>query len=141
MKSRKIQNATILILETGEEVVSILTRFAKEQNISSGHFTAIGAFRSAVIGYFDWEKKDYFRNEVNEQVEVVSLLGGIALDQGTPKLHAHVVLGRRDGTASGGHLLEGHVRPMLELVLEDSQGRLKRKFDPESQLALIDVSE
>src|SRR5690349_18576405 len=109
-----------VIFETGDEVVSGLTRFAEEQNLTASRFTAIGAFSRAVLGYFDWEQKDYSRIPVAEQVEVLSLIGDVALDAGRPKVHAHVVLGLRDGTARGGHLLEAHVRPTLEVVLTES---------------------
>ncbi|HEX4134019.1 MAG TPA: PPC domain-containing DNA-binding protein [Bryobacteraceae bacterium] len=139
MKSAKLSNSTVLIFETGEEVIETLTRFAKERHISAGHFTAIGAFSDAGIGYYDWQKKDYLRNEIKEQVEVVSLIGDIAMDNGTPKIHAHVVVGKRDGSAMAGHLLDGRIRPTLELVLDDSSGQLQRRFDPESGLALIDA--
>jgi predicted DNA-binding protein with PD1-like motif len=139
MKSKELDTGTVLVFETGDEVVSTLTRFAKEHRITGAHFTAIGAFSDAGIGYFDWQKKDYLRNQVNEQVEVVSLVGDIALDKGEPKVHAHVVLGLRDGRAMGGHLLEAHVRPTLELVLEQSAQTMKRKFDPEAGIALIDL--
>jgi hypothetical protein len=139
MKNKKLESATVLIFETGEEFVFTLTQFAKENRISSGHFTGIGAFSEASIGYFDWEKKDYLRNEVKEQVEVVSLIGDIALDKGSPKVHAHIVMGRRDGSAWAGHLMSGRVRPTLELVLEDPTGKLQRRFDPKSGIALIDL--
>ena len=74
-------------------------------------------------------------------MEVVSLIGDIALDGGNPKVHAHVVVGKKNGTTMGGHLLEAHVRPTLELVLQDSTEQLKRKFDRESGLALIDLDQ
>lgn len=139
MKSKKLDARTVLVFETGDEVVSTLTGFAADQKIRAAHFTAIGAFSDVVIGYFDWQSKEYIRNQVNEQVEVVSLIGDIALDGGHPKSHAHVVIGTRNGMAMGGHLLEAHVRPTLELVLEGSRKLLRRRFDPESGLALIDV--
>lgn len=141
MKSKQLGNGTVLVFDVGDEVVSTLTTFAKDRQISAAHFTAIGAFSDTSIGYFDWEKKDYLKNQVNEQVEVVSLVGDIALDGDNPKVHAHVVVGRKDGTTRGGHLLEAHVRPTLELVLQESGGQLKRKFDQESGLALIDLSQ
>lgn len=141
MKSKKLDSGMVLIFETGDEVVSILTKFAKDHKIPAAHFTAIGAFSDAGIGYFDWQKKDYLKNQVDEQVEVVSLIGDIALDKGTPKVHAHVVVGKRNGMAMGGHLMEAHVRPTLELVLHESAQDLKRKFDAESGLALIDLGE
>ena len=132
------QKTFVLIFEAGDEAMAILTKFAKEQKLAAAHFSAIGAFESATLGYFDWEKKEYLRNPVREQVEVVSLLGDVAEgEKGEPKVHAHVVLGRRDGTAMGGHLMEGHVRPTLELVLVESPAHLRRKHDEQSGLALI----
>jgi predicted DNA-binding protein with PD1-like motif len=128
-----------VIFATGEEALSGLTRFAEEQNLTASRFTAIGAFSDVVLGYFDWQKKDYQRIPVNEQVEVLSLIGDIALDGMKPKVHAHVVLGMRDGSARGGHLLEAHVRPTLEVTLTESPGYLKRVLDPASGLALIDI--
>ena len=60
-----------VIFESGDEVLSGLTRFAEEQQLAASRFTAIGAFSDVVLGYFDWEKKDYERIPVNEQVEVL----------------------------------------------------------------------
>jgi predicted DNA-binding protein with PD1-like motif len=37
----------------------------------------------------------------------------------------------------GGHLLEAHVRPTLEVVLTESPRHLHKRKDPESGLALI----
>jgi uncharacterized protein len=70
---------------------------------------------------------------------VLSLVGDIALKDDGPQVHAHVVLGKADGTAHGGHVLEAHVWPTLEVVLTESPKHLHRKFDPETGLALIDA--
>ena len=129
-----------VIFDAGDEVISGLTRFAEEQNLSASRLTAIGAFKSVVLGYFDWDKKDYERIPVDEQVEVLALVGDVALDKGKPKIHAHVVLGLRDGSARGGHLLEARVRPTLEVILTESPAHLKREFDRESGLALIKIA-
>jgi len=115
-----------VIFSTGEDPVAGLTRFAEEKRLGASSFTAIGAFSEAELGYFDWEKKDYERIPVREQVEVLSLIGDIALDGDKRKIHAHVVLGRRDGSACGGHLLSARVRPTLEVILVQSPGFLKR---------------
>lgn len=129
-----------LVFDTGDEPVSLLTRFAAEHQIAAARFTAIGAFSEAVVGYFDWQRKDYERIAVPEQVEVLALVGDVALAEGRPKLHAHVVLGKRDGTAHGGHLLEARVRPTLEVVLVQSPTWLARVHDPHSGLALIKMT-
>jgi predicted DNA-binding protein with PD1-like motif len=128
-----------VIFETGDDPVAGLTRFAAENALAASSFTAIGAFSEALLGYFDWERKDYERIPVKEQVEVLALVGDIALQDGKPKLHAHAVLGRRDGSACGGHLLAARVRPTLEVILTESPSHLRRQYDPRSGLALIRV--
>ena len=143
MKSRLLHDAAgqrtyAVILETGDEPMESLQTFAEREEISAAQLTAIGAFSDAVLGYFEWETKKYRRNRVSEQVEVASLIGDVALSpEGTPAVHVHVVLGRRDGSAVAGHLLEAHVRPTLEVVLTESPRYLRKVHDPESGLALI----
>ena len=89
------------------------------------------------LGYFNWTKKTFDKISIQEQVEVLSLGGNIVFDNGDPRLHAHVVIGKSDGTAHGGHLMEGHVRPILEVILVESPSHLHRRIDVETGLALI----
>ncbi|HEX7795491.1 MAG TPA: PPC domain-containing DNA-binding protein [Vicinamibacterales bacterium] len=131
----------VVVLATGDEAVKALTAFATEQRLSASHLTAIGAFSRAVVAYFDWSTKQYQHLPINEQVEVLSLVGDITRDGDAPKLHAHVVLGKADATAHGGHLIQAVVRPTLEVVLTELPRPLHRRFDRESGLALIDVQE
>jgi predicted DNA-binding protein with PD1-like motif len=71
--------------------------------------------------------------------EVVAGLQDIALSQGQPKVHAHVVVGTATGTAHGGHLLEAHVWPTLEVMVVESPQYLRRTMDKETGLALIQL--
>jgi uncharacterized protein len=128
-----------VIFDTGDEVMTGLTAFARERRLTACHCTAIGAFSDLTVGFFDWEKKDYVKIPIDEQVEVLSLVGDIALKDGQPMVHAHVVVGKSDGTAHGGHLIEGHVRPTLEVILVESPHFLQRTHDEESGLALINI--
>jgi predicted DNA-binding protein with PD1-like motif len=143
MQSRKVHDAHgqrtfVVVLDKGDEVRTCLHEFAVRQRLSAAQLTAIGAFQRATIRYFDWEAKTYQPIPLDEQVEVVSLNGDIALDQdGDPKLHLHAVLGKRDGTAMGGDLESGHVRPTLEVIVTESPAHLRRVEDPETGLALI----
>jgi predicted DNA-binding protein with PD1-like motif len=143
MKSKMLNQAPertfALIFQKGDAVVPLLEAFAREQGLDASRFSAIGAFERAELGYFDWEKKDYERIPVDEQVEVLSLNGDIALDGEEPKVHAHAVLGRRDGSTVGGHLLQATVRPTLEVLLIESPGYLRKTCNRETGLALIDV--
>ena len=144
MKAKQLLNddgerVFAVIFDTGDDPVAGLTRFAEERKLGASAFTAIGAFSEATLGYFDWDKKDYERIPVKQQVEVLALVGDIALQDGRPKLHAHVVLGRRDGSACGGHLLDARVRPTLEVIVTESPAHLRRRHDPASGLALIEI--
>jgi predicted DNA-binding protein with PD1-like motif len=133
------QRTFAVVMETGDEVLSSLLAFAREEKLAAAEITGIGALRGAVLGYFDWQKKEYERIPVEEQVEVLSLTGNVARNESEPKLHLHIVLGKRDGTAHGGHLLEGRVRPTLEAIVNESPAHLQRQSDPETGLALIRI--
>jgi uncharacterized protein len=143
MKSKLLdatgQKTFALVFDKGDEVVAELTRFATSERLGAAHFTAIGAFSEVTLGYFERERKDYKRMAVAEQVEVLSLIGDIALDMtNAPKVHAHVVVGLSDGQTRGGHLLAARVWPTLEVILVESPAFLRKRHDPDSGLALID---
>lgn len=128
----------VVIFDTGDELAAKLRQLAKELKLASSSFKAIGAFSSVKLAWFDWETKQYKPSVVlEEQVELLSLIGDIALKDGEPQVHAHVVVGKADGTAHGGHLQEAHVRPTCELVLTEDPVHLQKQLDPESGLALI----
>jgi predicted DNA-binding protein with PD1-like motif len=132
------QKTYVLVLEAGDEAASSVERFAVQQGLGAAQVTGIGAFSDAMLGFFDWQEKDYRKIPVREQVEVLSFVGDVAQGpDGKPALHVHVVVGRSDGTAMGGHLLEAHVRPTLEVVLTESPKHLHKRKDPVSGLALI----
>ena len=128
-----------LVLSTGDEVVSAVERWADEEGVRAAAVTGIGAFSDVVLGFFDWEQKENRRIPVDDQVEVVSLIGDVALDGGEPKFHAHVVVGCADASARAGHLMSGSVRPTLELLLTEAPAHLRRAPDETTGLALIQL--
>jgi len=128
-----------VILETGDEAMQLLGEFVRTEEVDAASITGIGAFSRAVLGYFDWQSKSYRHIPVEEQVEVVSLIGDVAVADGVPTLHVHAVLGKADGSVVGGHLLEGHVRPTLEVILIQQPSYLRKRKDPVSGLALIET--
>ncbi len=128
----------VMVCEKGDDPVEELRAFARHHSVASASFTAIGAFSKVTLGYFDPAVMDYRHNRVDEQVEVLSLIGDIASNDGEPQVHAHVVVGRSDATTRGGHLLSGSVWPTLEVVLTETPTPLRRRSDAETGLALID---
>jgi len=134
-----VERTYALVLETGDDVLEEITHFATEQELKANHFTAIGAFSEAEVGFFDFSKKDHNRIPIKEQTEVLSLTGDITVFEGKPQIHAHVVLGKSDGTAHGGHLLKAIVHPTLEIILVESPSSMTRKMDTASGIPLIEL--
>lgn len=130
-------HTSVLIFETGDEVIKTLEAHARRTGITAAHLTALGAFQSATLAYFDWETKEYEEIPVDGQVEVTSLVGDIGTEDGDPAVHVHCVLGRPDGSTVTGHLLEARVRPTLELFLTAYDDELVRRLDEDSGLPLI----
>src|SRR5690606_32930197 len=146
MKSKLLQEEPqrtfAVVFDSGEEVNFGLLAFAREHDLAGSHFTAIGAFSEATLGFFDMASKEYLENRVEEQVEVLSLIGNFALLDGKEhKLHAHVVLGDRQGRALGGHLLSARVRPTLEVIVTEEPAHVQRKVDQATGLPLIALEE
>jgi predicted DNA-binding protein with PD1-like motif len=131
----------VLVLAAGEEAFAAHSDFATQESLSAASLTAIGAFERATLGWFDLANKTYKPIHIESQCEGLSLLGDIALgDDGKPSVHMHAVMGLSDGTTRGGHFLKGIVRPTLEVTINETPARLRRRQRPELGLALIDLS-
>jgi hypothetical protein len=129
-----------VILYQGDEAFSGLQEFAEKYHVTSAHFTAIGAVSSATLGWFDPQRKMYKKIPIQGQHEVIGMSGDIALYQGKPVIHTHLVVGSPDGTARCGHLLEAYVSPTLEVMVTVDPIAMHKRFDPETDLTLIDPS-
>jgi uncharacterized protein len=129
-----------IVFDKEDEVRKQLLEFANTNRFADAHLTAIGAFSEVKLGFFDRQQKAYKTIPVNEQVEVLSLRGNIVQKDGKPTLHAHVVVGKADGTAHGGHFLGGKVWPTLEMIVSEMPVHLRRTQDEESGLALINLA-
>lgn len=128
----------LLVFDAGDEAMEVLERWCRSQGIAAASFRGVGAFSEAVVAWFDPQSHEYRDIPVPEQVELLSMIGDVAEQDGEPAVHAHVVLGASDGLARGGHLRSGRVRPTLELVVDEAPGHLRKRFDPRSGLPLID---
>jgi predicted DNA-binding protein with PD1-like motif len=146
MKSRLLagdqhERTYVLVFEAGDDAVAGLLAFARAHEVGAAHFTAIGGFSQVVLGYFDLAARDYQPIALDEQVEVLTLSGDVTADASdqAPQVHAHVIVGRSDGTTRGGHLLAATVHPTLEVMLTEVAAHLRRRRDAATGLSLIDV--
>lgn len=129
----------VLVLDAGEEAVEAILAFAAAEDVEGAGLTGIGAFAAAVLGHFDPSTETFTRNDVGAQTEVAAMTGNLARgEDGAPKLHCHVVLGCVDGTARAGHLVEGHVRPTLEVIVEEAPTHMHRGHDARTGLVLLE---
>jgi predicted DNA-binding protein with PD1-like motif len=128
----------VVIFSRGDEALSGLTDFAQQYHVSAAHFTAIGALEGATLAWFDPPRKAYKLLPVPGQTEVASMVGDIALYHGKPVVHTHAVLGRDDGSARAGHVIEAHVSPTLEVFVTTDAADLHKKLDELTGLLLID---
>lgn len=141
MRSKQVADnpkTLVVILDTGDEILSSLKSVARTEHLAGSSFKAIGALSDVELGWFNGETRKYQTVvKLEEQVELLSLIGDIALKDGKPEVHAHLVIGQRDGSAHGGHLLSATVRPTCEIVITESPKHLQKEIDPESGIALI----
>src|SRR5579884_236551 len=102
MRFRQIDESPqtfVVVFETGDELADGLLQFAKEKKLSAASFKAVGAFSSVRLAWFNWEAKRYEPAvTLDEQVELLSLIGDVALKDGEPAVHAHAIIGRKDGS-------------------------------------------
>jgi predicted DNA-binding protein with PD1-like motif len=127
----------VVVFDPGDDPVSLLADFAAEYKIGSAHISGIGGFSDVTLAFFDLKEKQYKPIPIREQVEVMSLLGNIALYEGKSRMHLHCIVGKRDGSTMGGHLLEAHVRPTLEVFVTAYAEPMFRTLDPGTNLPFL----
>src|SRR5580704_18038969 len=127
-----------VIFYQGDEAFSGLLDFADKYYVTSAHFTAIGALNRATLGWFDPQRKMYKKIPINGQHEVIAMSGDIALYQGKPVVHTHMVVGTSDGTTRAGHVLAAFASPTLEVMVTVNPVTMQKRLDPETDLTLID---
>ena len=127
-----------VIFYQGDEAFSGLVEFAQKYHVTSAHFTAIGAVSGATVAWFDPQRKMYKKIRINGQHEVIGMSGDIALYQGKPVVHTHMVVGSPDGTTRAGHVLDAYVSPTLEVMVTVDPIAMQKRFDPDTDLTLID---
>lgn len=126
-------------LASGEEVVASLIALLRTQDIGYAAITGLGALSRVRLAYWDSASQEYEEHVLEEQVELVSLVGNAARRDGEPALHLHASIGRRDLSLIGGHLMEAIAHPNLELWLHAEEGSVVRQVDPACGLPLMQL--
>lgn len=135
----QIARTFLLRADYDVELISFIGKVARESNIKVATFAAIGALKSAKLGYYDQEKQEYREISINSPCELANCLGNISLKDGQSFVHAHAVLADENGDAKAGHLVEGMVFA-AEVFLQELKGpELERQPDGVTGLALWEL--
>jgi uncharacterized protein len=125
------------VFAPGDPVVETLVGFARQEGVRGARLTGIGALHDVTLGFYRGDRKDYERFALDEELELLSLIGNLSMAEGEPRVHAHAVVSRAGGMALGGHLFEGHVGPTLEAFVTEVPLELRRETDDELGLPLL----
>ena len=137
MQFQKIGKDYLINIDKDEKVVETLTKFCKENGIKNAKLSGIGAVKKTEIGAYDLPKKEYIKREYSEILELLSLEGNVALKDGEPFVHAHVVLSDHKMQTLGGHLFETTVGVAGEFFLTQFDGNAYRELKPDIGLACM----
>src|SRR5215210_2221786 len=133
MKTKRTEDGFLVVLDVGDEIIESLKRLAAAERIGEASLTGLGAIRDAILGYLDIDQKQYLKREFGpNSMELVSLVGNLALLDGEPVAHCHAVIGDREMRVYGGHLFQAVASVTVEIYLRIYEGEVARQFDPNS---------
>lgn len=124
-------------LARGEELFETMLRWCKEEGVTGGTLTGLGAADQLELAYYNLDTKEYERHLLDEAVEILSLTGNVAMIEDEPALHIHGVFGRKDLTTFGGHLFKLRVSGACEVHVVTFDGAFMRSRDEATGLNLL----
>lgn len=139
MKSKKFSDKYLLRIDKGEEIISVLKDFCRDNNIRFGTVAGIGAANKVVIGLFKTKIKKYISDEFRGDYEIAPLYGIITTMDNEPYLHIHANVCDKNHNSYGGHLNSAVVSATFEAVISVIEGSVSRKFNEEIGLNLLDI--
>ena len=139
MKTKKFNDKILVRIDKGEEIVEELTKIVKENKITLGTITGLGATDKVKVGLFDVETKEYHATELTGNYEINPLYGIITTMDGETYLHLHINVADEKHQSFGGHLNHAYVSATFEGVIDIIEGEVDRKFDEEIGLNLLEM--
>lgn len=140
LKQGSVSRVIVERFSEGDDILERLNDLVRQNNVSAGSFTALGAVEKATVGYFLGDRK-HSNISLQGPLEVVSCVGNVSLKEGLPFVHAHITLSDDKGRAYGGHLMPGStVGATFEVTLHTyDEMQLVRKLDSGTKLYLLDT--
>ena len=133
-------NKIFISLKTGDEIVESITSIFKEEKIYSGMINGIGAINQVQLGFYNLESKKYKKKYFNDDYELTSLMGNIALKDGNPFVHIHINMSDENFDVIGGHLFSAVTAASAEVIVLLDNQHIKRELDQKVGLYLWDFN-
>ena len=137
MDFRRFGNKYVVRLDKGEEIVQTVTKFCREEGISLGQISGIGAIEKMEIGYFQVSTKEYHTKTLEGDMEILGLSGNISTMKGDTYIHFHIVISDENLNSFGGHLNSAVISATGEIIIDVIEGSIDREFNEEIGLNLI----
>lgn len=137
---KQFGNTFVVSIESGQNLTDALLAFVKQNDITGGEITGLGAVSIATLRFFNPTTKLFEDRCFNQQMEIANLTGNISVMDGQPYLHLHITLGTSDFSTISGHLLTAQINGACELFIRKTEATLYRYRDNETGLNLYDLS-
>jgi hypothetical protein len=124
-------------LPFGRDLLRELFRLVRTKEVRLGRIEALGAVQQARLSYFDQNKRDFEHLYLEHAMEILQLIGTVAIQDGEPSVHAHITLSDSEGRVYGGRLAPGTEIFACEYMLQVFDGpEIIRSYDEETGLEL-----
>jgi predicted DNA-binding protein with PD1-like motif len=137
MKLKKFGNKWVVRIDKGEEIVETLKQLCKKNKIKLGSISGVGGIERVTVGSFKAKTKEYFSQELTGDYEITNLIGNISTMKGKIYLHLHITISDSNNNAFGGHLNSAVISTTGEIIIEEIEGEIERKFNEEVKLNLL----
>jgi predicted DNA-binding protein with PD1-like motif len=111
----------VLVLRPGDELIRVLTGFARQHDIDAAVLHGVGRVREIELGIYDSLQRDYVRREFRGEMEASSLSGNIALLDGEPFPYVQGVFSRADFATIAGRVFEAVSAGSVEIAILTAQ--------------------
>lgn len=137
MNAYSTDNATLIVIKKGEELMEVLNAYATNNNLQGGWVTVIGGAARVTLGFYNSQNRDYTWQTFEEQLEITGLQGNLAYVDGKPLWHIHGTFSREDFSTIAGHVKECTIGLTGEVLLVPHSTTLTRVYDDETGLKLL----
>ena len=141
MEYQKRNDTYVVRLERGEEVMACLKTLCEKEQIRLAQISAIGAADEAEIGLYNVDEQQYHKTSLQEEMEIISILGSVTRKEGELYLHLHASFRLKDMSVRGGHLNRCRISGTCEMFVRELPGELGRKLDARTGLNVFSFGE